>query len=63
MSRDIYRRIGAIGGLVLGIILMRMLVQSGMFDSGIIPMAIFGAGGTVIGGILAERFYGFRKVE
>lgn len=63
MNRDLYRRIGAISGLVIGILVMRMLVQAGAFQSGILPMAIFGAGGTVVGGMSGERLHARKKAE
>ncbi|WDQ16905.1 hypothetical protein [Rhodopirellula sp. P2] len=52
MSRDNYRTIGAIVGLALGIGAMFLL---GM--SGIVPGALFGAGGCVIGGIAGEQIF------
>ena len=53
MGRDAFRKIGAITGLVLGIIVMRLAGQGG-----ILPGAVFGAGGAVIGGICGEQIYG-----
>ncbi len=52
MTIDSSRSIGAILGLVLGIALMVLLGFGGM-----IPGAIFGAGGSVCGGILGEKAY------
>ena len=52
MSRENYRSIGAIMGLVVGILLML-----GLRQGGVIPGAIFGAGGALIGGILGERVH------
>ncbi|TWU10958.1 hypothetical protein [Allorhodopirellula heiligendammensis] len=48
--RDTFRSVGAIIGLVLGLALMWMLGWGGM-----VPAAIFGAGGAVIGGMSGER--------
>ncbi|MCA9138575.1 MAG: hypothetical protein KDB00_17510 [Planctomycetales bacterium] len=53
MSRDNYRSIGAITGLALGITLMISLGKHG-----VIPGAIFGAGGALAGGVLGERIHG-----
>lgn len=50
MSEQIYRSLFAILGLVLGILLMVALDFGGM-----VPGAIFGAGGAVLGGIAGER--------
>ncbi|KLU06593.1 putative signal peptide and transmembrane protein [Rhodopirellula islandica] len=52
MSRDNYRTVGAIVGLALGIGAMFLF---GM--SGIVPGAMFGAGGCVIGGIAGEQIF------
>ena len=52
MSRESFRSIGAILGLVVGVVLMLALRQGG-----VIPGAIFGAGGALAGGILGERFH------
>jgi hypothetical protein len=52
MSRDNYRTIGAIVGLVLGIGTMYLLSMSG-----IVPGALFGAGGCVLGGIVGEQMF------
>ncbi|TWT73887.1 hypothetical protein [Allorhodopirellula solitaria] len=48
--RDTYRSVGAIVGLALGLALMWLLGLGGM-----VPAAIFGAGGAVIGGMSGER--------
>ncbi len=50
MGEQGYRRVFALSGLVLGLILMWSLGFGGM-----IPGAIFGAAGSVAGGILGER--------
>lgn len=50
MSEQGYRSICAICGLALGIGLMRLLDYGGM-----IPGALFGAGGAVLGGMVGER--------
>ena len=55
MTRDNYRSIGAIAGLILGLVLMRSLGQGGVLFG-----AIFGAGGALVGGILGEQFHGIR---
>ncbi|MEM9643740.1 MAG: hypothetical protein AAF989_02005 [Planctomycetota bacterium] len=52
MTRDNYRTIGAITGLVIGIALMLLLGQGGLIAS-----AIFGAGGCVLGGVTGEKFH------
>ncbi len=56
MSREGYRSVGAILGLGLGIALMTLLGQSG-----VLPGAIFGAGGALAGGILGEKTHGLRN--
>jgi hypothetical protein len=56
MSEQSYRSIGSIIGLALGIGLMLALGFSG-----IIPGAVFGAGGCVLGGIAAEKLYAWNK--
>jgi uncharacterized membrane protein YeaQ/YmgE (transglycosylase-associated protein family) len=53
MSRDSFRKIGAILGLVAGMVLMRLAGQGG-----IVLGAICGAGGAVAGGILGEQLHG-----
>lgn len=50
MSEQVYRSLFAILGLVLG-----MLLMVGLGFGGMIPGAIFGAGGAVLGGITGER--------
>lgn len=50
MTEQGYRSIFAILGLVLGLGLMVLLGLGGM-----IPGAVFGAGGAVVGGITGER--------
>ena len=56
MSRDSYRSVGAIIGLVLGIVLMTSTGQGG-----VLPGAIFGAGGALAGGILGEKVHALRN--
>lgn len=56
MSEDTYRSIGAISGLVIGMVVMFSLGFGGM-----IPGALFGAGGAVAGGICGEKFYTSRN--
>lgn len=55
MTEDTFRTIGAVTGLILGIGLMMGLGYTGM-----VPGAIFGAGGTVAGGMSGEKFYQWR---
>ena len=50
MSEQVYRSLFAILGLVLG-----MLLMVGLGFGGMVPGAIFGAGGAVLGGIIGER--------
>jgi hypothetical protein len=57
MSEQAYRSIGSIIGLALGVGLM-MAVG---FQEKILPGAVFGAGGCVLGGIVAEKFYAWNK--
>lgn len=51
MKRDTKRSIGAIIGLTLGLTLMRFLGLDGL-----VYAFIFGAGGTVVGGMIGERW-------
>ena len=55
MNEDTYRTIGAIIGLAAGI---GMMITLGM--SGMVPGALFGAGGAVAGGICGEKLYASR---
>lgn len=50
MNEQLYRSLFAILGLVLG-----MLLMVGLGFGGLVPGAIFGAGGAVLGGITGER--------
>ena len=52
MTRDNYRSVGAISGLALGIAVMMLLGLSG-----VLPGALFGAGGALAGGIAGERVH------
>ena len=52
MTRDASRSIGAISGLCLGLAVMFAAGIGGM-----IPGAIFGAGGAVVGGITGEKLF------
>ena len=52
MNRDNFRTIGAITGLVIGIGLMLLIGMAGL-----VPAALFGAGGAVLGGIIGERVH------
>ena len=56
MKRETYRTIGAIAGLALGLAVMWLVGLSG-----IVPAAIFGAGGTVIGGVTGEKIHDRRR--
>ena len=56
MSKDNYRSIGAIVGLVVGIGLMIASGQHSMLAG-----ALFGAGGAVAGGISGEKVYAWRR--
>lgn len=58
MSTDNYRSIGAISGLAIGLGLMFAMGLGGM-----IPGAVFGAGGAVLGGITGERIFAWRHVD
>ncbi|MCO8120314.1 hypothetical protein NHH03_01100 [Stieleria sp. TO1_6] len=55
MSRESFRSIGAVLGLVLGILVMWLAGQRG-----VLPGAIFGAGGALAGGVIGERIHAFR---
>ncbi len=56
MTEQSYRTIGSLLGLAIGIALMYL------FDlRGIVPSALFGAGGCVTGAITAEKFYAASK--
>lgn len=52
IARDTARRIGAISGLIVGILVMRLAGYSGIAES-----AIFGATFCVIGAITAEKLH------
>jgi len=56
MRRESYRSIGAIIGLAVGFALMKLVGQSG-----VMPGAIFGAGGALAGGIVGERVHAMRN--
>ena len=56
MNEDSYRTIGAIIGLAFALVLM-----VGMGLGGMIPGALFGAGGAVVGGICGEKFFASRN--
>ena len=58
MSKDNYRSIGAILGLAIGLGLMFVMGLGGM-----IPGAVFGAGGAVLGGITGEKIFAWRHVD
>ncbi|MBB3208997.1 outer membrane lipoprotein SlyB [Rhodopirellula rubra] len=50
--RDTFRTVGALTGLCVGLSLMWLMGMGGL-----IPAAIFGAGGAVIGGLTGERVH------
>lgn len=52
MTEDASRSVGAIAGLCLGLAIMFALGLGGM-----IPGALFGAGGAVAGGIIGEKVF------
>lgn len=52
VSKETARRIGAVSGLVLGIIVMRFLGYAG-----ILPAGLFGATFCVMGAIAAEQIH------
>jgi hypothetical protein len=56
MSEQTYRTIGSLLGLAIGIALMYLLGLRG-----IVPSALFGAGGCVAGAIIAEKLYASSK--
>jgi outer membrane lipoprotein SlyB len=56
MNREAGRSIGALSGLAIGVLVMWTLGYSG-----IIPLFLFGAGGTVAGGITGERIIDQRR--
>jgi hypothetical protein len=56
MSKDNFRAIGAIIGLILGLVMMIGLGYSSM-----VAGALFGAGGSVAGGISGEKVYAWRR--
>jgi len=55
MTQETYRSIGAIVGVIIGVVSMALLGFSGL-----IAGFCFGAGGAVLGGILGERVYSMR---
>ena len=56
MTKESYRSIGAITGLIVGMGLMYAFSPGGMISG-----FIFGAGGAVIGGICGEMIYAKRS--
>jgi hypothetical protein len=52
MTEDRYRSLGAILGLAIGVGLM-----VGLGYGGVVPGALFGAGGCVTGAIASEKLY------
>ncbi len=57
MSRERCRSIGAVIGLAIGIGLMYFVFAM----QGVLPGAIFGAGGALLGGITGERVHLIRN--
>ncbi|WP_345683497.1 hypothetical protein [Novipirellula caenicola] len=55
MTQETYRSIGAIAGVITGVVSMALLGFSGL-----IAGFCFGAGGAVLGGILGERVHSMR---
>jgi outer membrane lipoprotein SlyB len=53
MTRETYRRIGAIAGLTIGLLITIAIGYGGQ----LIPGAILGAGGCVLGAVIAERMH------
>ncbi|TWU42140.1 hypothetical protein [Novipirellula artificiosorum] len=58
MNRDNYRSIGAILGITIGILAMFSLRLDGLLAG-----FVFGAGGAVLGGMLGERIFAWRKTR
>jgi outer membrane lipoprotein SlyB len=56
MTEESSRSVGAILGLVIGLGLMFLLGFGGM-----IPGALFGAGGAVAGGVTGEKVFAWMK--
>lgn len=52
MKRETFRVIGAISGLLIGLMVMYLLGMGGL-----VPAAVFGAGGCVLGGISGEQIH------
>ena len=55
ITRETFRSIGAITGLVVGFTVMKLIGQGGVLAG-----LVFGAGGALIGGIVGEQIYGPR---
>ncbi len=58
MSREAGRSIGALAGLAIGAAMMWALGYGG-----VIPLFLFGAGGTMVGGMIGERMAGGTKLQ
>jgi len=58
MSHEAGRSIGALLGLAIGAATMWSLGYGG-----VIPLFLFGAGGTIAGGIAGERMAGGKKLQ
>ncbi len=58
MSREAARSLGALAGLASGAALMWALGYGG-----VIPLFLFGAGGTLLGGIIGERLAGGKTLQ
>jgi len=58
MSHEAGRSIGALAGLAIGTATMWSLGYGG-----VIPLFLFGAGGTIAGGMVGERLAGRKKLQ
>lgn len=58
MTEQGYRSVGAVTGMVVGLVLMRVVGHAGL-----VATFCYGAGGTVIGGMIGERLHEQRGNE
>ncbi len=58
MSREAGRSLGALAGLAIGATTMWALGYGG-----VIPLFLFGASGTIAGGMVGERLAGGKKLQ
>ena len=56
MNREMYRRVGAVSGLFLALVLIRVMGYQGY-----VAGAAFGIGGTLCGGILGEQVFDLKQ--